>query len=114
MGIFLIWVGILVGVPALIWDESAVNWSGMAGLVAAMMLPVMLESFGLPFAEDYPLTTMHLCYVAVFSAALCVYVIGGEDGELFVSTMFGVAALIISFVVDNVFYKKDKSNERML
>lgn len=103
-GFFLLWVGVLLGIPALIWSESAVNGSGIAGMIAAIAIPVMLEQFKISFVKDYPLTTIHLCYTFAFSIAMTIYVIGGEDAELFISAVFGIVALLISFVVDLIYY----------
>lgn len=105
-GLFLLWVGILMGIPAIIWDESAVNGSGIAGLVAAIVIPVMLKQFDINFVKDYPLTIIHLCYTFAFSIAMTIYVIDGEDAELFISSMFGIVALLISFVVDLINHKE--------
>lgn len=110
-GLFLLWVGTLMGIPAIIWDESAVNGSGITGLLAALVIPVMLDQFKISFVKDYPLTTIHLCYTFAFSIAMAIYVIGGEDAELFISAVFGIVALLISFVVDLIFYRENKGGE---
>ena len=107
-GLFLLWVGILVGIPGIIWDESAVNGSGIAGLITAFVIPVMLEQFKVSFVKDYPLTAIHLYYTFAYCIAMTIYVIGGEDAELFVSSMFGIGALLISFMVDSIFYVKSQ------
>lgn len=106
-GFFLLWVGFLLGIPGIIWGEDAVIGSGIAGMTAAMAIPVILEQFKISFAKDYPLTTIHLCYTFVYCIAMSIYVIGGEDAELFISSMFGIGALLLSFIVDSVFYEKD-------
>lgn len=95
-----------MGIPGIIWDESAVNGSGLAGLIVAIVIPVLLEQFEVSFVKDYPLTTIHLCYTFAYSITMTIYVISGEDAELFVSAMFGIAALLISFVVDLIYYGK--------
>ena len=109
MGIILLWIGIIWGIPALIWDESAVNGSGLAGMCAFMIIPIMMGSFKNAFVRDYPLTTGHLCYVFAYAIAMSIYIIRGEDEELFFSILFGIGALLISFIVDNIFYIKSKN-----
>lgn len=104
-GIFLLWLGVLCGIPSIIWDEYAINGSSLAGTIAAMVIPIILNEFKLSFVKDYPLTAIHLCYSIVFCITMTIYVIGGEDAELFVSSMVGVAALLISFIVDLIYYK---------
>lgn len=106
-GFFLLWIGIIWGIPTLIWDESAVNGSGIAGMCAAMVIPVFLNEGKNHFVRGYPLTTGHLCYVFSYAIAMSIYIIRGEDEELFVSILFGIGALLISFIIDLIHYEQE-------
>ena len=103
----LTWIGIIVGIPSIIWSESSVGLCGIVAICVTFYLTV-LDQFDIPFVKDYPLTFLHLCYIIVYSIALAISVIVGSDAELFASAMFGIGALLISFIVDIIFQEKDQ------
>lgn len=104
-GCFLLWVGVLLGIPSLIWDEQSVNVCGIIALTATLFLTIF-DQFKISFIKDYPLTFAHLCYVVIYSISLSVSVICGADAELYSSVIVSVLCLLIAFVVDLIFYNK--------
>lgn len=103
--IVLAWIGIIVGIPSMIWSESSVGLCSIIAVCVTFYLTVS-DQLDIPFVKDYPLTFLHLCYIIVYSIALAISVIVGSDAEIFASALVPIICLLISFVIDLIHYKK--------
>jgi hypothetical protein len=108
--IFLLWLAIILGIPALIWKDSTVNLCGIIATCATIYLTV-LDQFDIPFVKKYPLTFVHVCYVVIYAIEMVVCIAIGKDSEIFSSIDASLTCLFVALIVDIMHLDKNKGGE---
>lgn len=117
-GLFFLWMGVLLGLPHLIFGVEEITYGAIAGLSAAYMsIPAYCHAKEGTIRRDYPFTFSHLCAVFVY-AIVTMMVIGFKDMSYEDMRSLGQSLLcyiplpIIVFIIE--YCIKEKEEKRFI
>ena len=93
----------------MIWPANVVVWSGMAGMTMAILVLSMVNEEKNAIMSHFPLTVAHMVHLMTYSTTVCICVMKEAEVAGAISVIFPIAAVIVSFAVDFIYYVKESN-----